>query len=144
MSSPTWQLLTGDCLKVLRNLGDNSIDAVVTDPPYGLSKEPDIAEVLQHWLAGDDYQHRAGGFMGKSWDTFVPGPAVWKEVRRCCALRARGPLTWQWVYGSGPSKEEGFSGVGIEMEPEYVEIARCRIEAIAATTRQAALFQEVE
>lgn len=61
---------------------DNSIDTVITDPPYGLSKEPDMAEVLSHWLAGDDYSHRGGGFMGKSWDSFVPGPSVWKEVYR--------------------------------------------------------------
>jgi len=35
-------------LEVLKTLPDNSIDAVVTDPPYGI------------------------GFMGKAWDTFVP------------------------------------------------------------------------
>lgn len=47
----------GDCLPWLRSLPDESVDAVVTDPPYGLSKPPDIAEVLRHWLAGDDYRH---------------------------------------------------------------------------------------
>jgi len=57
-------------------LPDNAVDAVVTDPPYGLSKEPDIAEVLGHWLAGDDYEHEGAGFMGKSWDSFVPEPIV--------------------------------------------------------------------
>lgn len=30
-------LMHGDCLEVLRTLPDNSVDAVVTDPPYGLS-----------------------------------------------------------------------------------------------------------
>ena len=72
----------GDALEVLKGLADNSVDAVVTDPPYGLSKEPDAAEVLRHWLAGDDYTHRGGGFMGKSWDSFVPGPALWREIHR--------------------------------------------------------------
>lgn len=47
----------GDCLDVLAGLLDASIDAIVTDPPYGLSKEPDMAEVMRHWLAGDDYVH---------------------------------------------------------------------------------------
>jgi hypothetical protein len=37
---------------------------------------------LRHWLAGDDYTHTGGGFMGKSWDSFVPGPTVWREVFR--------------------------------------------------------------
>jgi hypothetical protein len=58
------------------------VDAVVTDPPYGLSKEPDMAEVLRHWLAGDDYQHQGAGFMGKTWDSFVPGPSIWRECLR--------------------------------------------------------------
>src|SRR5690606_29866041 len=77
-----WTLYEGDCLDVMRQLPENSVDAVVTDPPYGLSREPDIEEVLRHWLAGDDYEHRGGGFMGKTWDSFVPGPAVWREVFR--------------------------------------------------------------
>ena len=75
-------VILGDCLDVLRELPDNSIDSVVTDPPYGLSKEPNIEEVLTKWLAGEDYEHRGGGFMGKTWDSFVPGPAIWREVCR--------------------------------------------------------------
>ena len=72
-----------DCLLGMRTcLADNSIDAVVTDPPYGLSKEPDMMEVMKHWMNGDDYVHTGGGFMGKSWDSFVPGPSIWKEVFR--------------------------------------------------------------
>lgn len=75
-------VILGDCLDVLHEIPDNSIDSVVTDPPYGLSKEPNIEEVLTKWLAGEDYTHRGGGFMGKSWDSFVPGPAIWREVYR--------------------------------------------------------------
>src|SRR5690606_22383383 len=60
----------------------NSIDSVVTDPPYGLSKEPDIVEVLTKWLNGEPYDHGHGGFMGKSWDSFVPHPDIWREVYR--------------------------------------------------------------
>jgi DNA modification methylase len=78
----TYQLLDGDCLETLAGMEDCSIDAVVTDPPYGLSAEPNAAEVLRHWLAGDDYEHRGGGFMGKTWDSFVPGPKVWAECHR--------------------------------------------------------------
>lgn len=118
------QIINGDCLDELKKLPDNSVDAVVTDPPYGLSKEPDMAEVMKHWLAGDDYEHRGKGFMGKSWDSFVPGPAVWKEILRVLkpggyALVFAGSRTQDlmglslrlagfeirdqimWVYGSG-------------------------------------------
>src|SRR5699024_1968044 len=75
-------LLHGDCLSELKRLEDNSVDSVVTDPPYGLSKEPDISEVLSKWLAGEEYDHGHGGFMGKSWDSFVPHPDIWREVYR--------------------------------------------------------------
>jgi len=102
----------------------NSVDSMVTDPPYGLSKQPDAAEVLRHWLAGDDYTATGGGFMGKSWDSFVPGPATWREAYRVLkpgghalvfagsrtqdlmsmALRLAGfeiRDTAFWLYGSG-------------------------------------------
>lgn len=48
----------GDCLEALKGLPDNSVDAIVTDPPYGLS------------------------FMGKKWDYDVPSVDVWAECLR--------------------------------------------------------------
>ena len=76
----------GDCLAVLRTLPDNSVDAVVTDPPYGLSNtDPKhVAETLTKWVTGNhEYTPPAkGGFMGRSWDSFVPPPAVWDECLR--------------------------------------------------------------
>jgi DNA modification methylase len=75
-------MLKGDMRDVLPLLETASVDSVVCDPPYGLSKEPDIFEVMRHWIAGDDYVHRGGGFMGKSWDSFVPGPSCWRECYR--------------------------------------------------------------
>jgi DNA modification methylase len=76
------KVIHGDCLEVLKEMPDNSVDAVVTDPPYGLSKEPDIKEVLTKWMNGEPYNHNFNGFMGKEWDSFVPHPDVWKEVYR--------------------------------------------------------------
>jgi site-specific DNA-methyltransferase (adenine-specific) len=76
------KIIQGDCLDVLKGLPDNSVDSVVTDPPYGLSKEPDIKEVLTKWLDGEEYDHGHKGFMGKSWDSFVPHPDIWREVYR--------------------------------------------------------------
>jgi DNA modification methylase len=85
-----FQIWNGDCLEILDAMEPESVDAICTDPPYGLSREPDISEVLTHWLAGDDYQHRGGGFMGHAWDSFVPGPAVWRACLR--VLRPGGHL----------------------------------------------------
>lgn len=76
----------GDCLEVLRSLDDNSVDSVVTDPPYGLSntKPAQVADVLAAWVTGDTEAVPATGkgFMGKDWDSFVPPPAVWEECLR--------------------------------------------------------------
>lgn len=47
-----------DCIEVLRSMPDNSVDSIVTDPPYGLS------------------------FMGRKWDYDVPGTEVWAECLR--------------------------------------------------------------
>jgi len=52
------EIHNGDCLEVLRSLPDCSVDACVTDPPYGLA------------------------FMGKKWDYDVPGVELWHEVLR--------------------------------------------------------------
>jgi len=54
----TYQLHLGDCLEVLAGLPDNSVDSIVTDPPYGLS------------------------FMGKRWDYDVPSVAIWEQCLR--------------------------------------------------------------
>ena len=75
----------GNCLDELKNLPDNSIDAIVTDPPYGLGNaDPDyIMSALKMWIDGDREHIPAGkGFMGKQWDAFVPPPAVWDECFR--------------------------------------------------------------
>lgn len=78
-------VVNADCLDALRELEDCSVDAIVTDPPYGLSntKPAQVADVLKAWATGDDNVVPEGkGFMGKAWDGFVPPPAVWKECMR--------------------------------------------------------------
>lgn len=76
------ETILGDCVEALKRFPDNTFTAVVTDPPYGLSAQPNMREVLEHWLRGDDYKHSSNGFMGKSWDSFVPGPKIWAEIMR--------------------------------------------------------------
>ena len=76
------RLLTGDAFDHLRAMPSESVDAVVTDPPYGLSAPPDVSKVLAAWMAGEQYEHTGAGFMGAAWDSFVPGPRVWREVLR--------------------------------------------------------------
>lgn len=93
-------ILLGDCIEKLKELEENSVDAVVTDPPYGLS------------------------FMGKKWDYDIPSVGMWTEVLRVLKpgghlLGFGGTRTYhrlasaiedagfeirdqiQWLYGSG-------------------------------------------
>lgn len=80
------QVHQGDCLDVIRTLPEASVSAVITDPPYGLSElsTKRVVSALTRWL-GDDREFipsGPSGFMGNSWDTFVPPPAVWDECYR--------------------------------------------------------------
>jgi DNA modification methylase len=52
------KLLQGKCENELKKLKSNSVDAIVTDPPYGWS------------------------FMGKKWDYQIPSVEVFKEMLR--------------------------------------------------------------
>lgn len=58
MSLPLNQILLGDCIEVLQSFPENSVDLVVTDPPYGM------------------------GFMGKEWDKALPPKEAFKEMYR--------------------------------------------------------------
>src|SRR5690625_1769489 len=93
-------LYHGDCIEVMRNMPENSVDAIVTDPPYGL------------------------GFMGAKWDALPPGKDWAEECLRVLKpgghlLAFGGTRTWHrlavaiedagfeirdsvmWLYGSG-------------------------------------------
>ena len=82
----------GDCLEQMRRMDDSSVDAIVTDPPYGLSntKPQQVADVLTAWVTGDTeaVPAKRGGFIGKGWDSFVPPPAVWEECMRVLKPRS--------------------------------------------------------
>jgi DNA modification methylase len=84
MTPPRNTIIQGDCLEVIKQMDDNSIDAIVTDPPYGLSnhKPQDVKDCLRAWLEDKPYTTNKKGFMGKTWDGWVPGPEVWKECLR--------------------------------------------------------------
>lgn len=75
----------GDCLDVLRSLPDNSVDSIVTDPPYGLGNTTSamVAETITEWVSGNrTFLPTGRGFMGNPWDAFVPPVAVWDEAFR--------------------------------------------------------------
>lgn len=85
-------LLHCDNIDGLRDLADNSIDALATDPPYGLGDEPDALAMLRDWLDSGHHDVKGKGFMGKLWDAFVPQPALWREVLRVLKPGAHGAV----------------------------------------------------
>jgi DNA modification methylase len=119
-----YNIIHGDCLDVMKSMEDNSIDFIITDPPYGLN------------------------FMGKKWDKEIPNQDIWAEALRICkpgsmlaafggsrthhhlmmALERSG---WEirdvimWLYGSGFPKSHnhfGFEGYGTALKPAYEPI----------------------
>lgn len=50
-----WQVITGDCLEVLKTLPAGSVDAVVTDPPYGIDLGTGVSAGNGHGLAREPY-----------------------------------------------------------------------------------------
>lgn len=123
------QLHTGDMREVLAGIDADTFEAVVCDPPYGLS------------------------FMGKGWDRGVPGVEFWQEALRvakpgahllafggtrtfhrlACAIEDAG---WEmrdcvmWVYGSGFPKSLNLKGEwqgwGTALKPAWEPIIVAR------------------
>lgn len=123
-------LFLGRSEVVLKELESNSIDSIVTDPPYGLS------------------------FMGKKWDYDVPSVEIWKEALRVLKpgghlLSFAGTRTYHrmavniedagfeirdqimWIYGSGFPKSHNIGdGRGTALKPanEPIVVARKPLE----------------
>lgn len=78
-----YKIWTGDNLELLDQIPDCSVDSIVTDPPYGLGKEPDAMQLLKDWIESGVHVTKNGkGFMNKEWDAFVPQPMLWKKCLR--------------------------------------------------------------
>lgn len=75
-------LIQGDSEIKMREMAENSVDAVVTDPPYGLTEKLDIEELLACWLTGTAKVKTSRGFMENEWDGCVPAPTLWREALR--------------------------------------------------------------
>lgn len=125
----TYTLYNDDCLEVLKGMSDESIDSVVTDPPYGIS------------------------FMGKGWDYDVPKVEIWSECLRVLKpgghlLAFAGTRTQHrmavaiedagfeirdmiaWVYGSGFPKSRNlrgeWQGFGTALKPSLEPVTMAR------------------
>lgn len=127
-----FELKVGDCLEVMSKMDGDSIDAIVTDPPYGLN------------------------FMGKEWDHGVPGTPFWEAALRVLKpgghlLSFGGTRTYHrlgvaiedagfeirdclsWLYGTGFPKSRNigkdlaeWEGWGTALKPAWEPIIMAR------------------
>ena len=156
------KLLLGNNLDLLRTLPDNSVDSIVTDPPYGLGKEPDALAMLHDWMEYGHHEVKSKkGFMGKEWDNFVPQPAQWKECLRVLkpgghVLAFAGTRTQDlmalglriagfeirdlvaWIYGSGFPKVKTVLKPALMSDVQAVD----GDEEIGFLTNDAAIFHK--
>jgi DNA modification methylase len=131
-----YQVWNSDCREVLKGMEDNSIDTIVTDPPYGIS------------------------FLQAKWDYDVPDADLWAEVCRVAKPGAlllsffstrtyhRGVTAIEdggfeirdqisWLYGSGFSKSSKLAeGIGTSLKPAHdpIVLARKPIEGTIKNT----------
>ena len=131
-----YKLYLGDCLDVLKQIPANSIDSVVTDPPY------DLTSVTKRWGKDTKFSQNQSdvgkrftrGFMGKTWDgTGIAFKVeLWEAVlrvlkpgghllsfggtrtqhRMVCAIEDAGFEVRDlvsWVYGQGMPKSYDIS-----------------------------------
>jgi len=84
-----------------------SVDAIVTDPPYGLASGP--TTTLEDATSGR-------GFMGKEWDRGVPGVTFWAE-----ALRVAKPGAYLLAFGG----TRAFHRMAVAIEDAGWEIRDC-------------------
>lgn len=147
----TTQIFHGDCVEVMKTLPDCSVDAVVTDPPYGLTqgKKGGSGEASVNLNTPHGRARITSGFMGMKWDADVPPVEVWAECLRVlkpggyllafAATRTQHRMCTRiedagfeirdmiaWVYGSGFPKSRNGEWGGTALKPalEPITVAR--------------------
>lgn len=71
-------LLHGDCIQLMRDMSDHSVDCFICDLPYGCLNNKDPAKVKDEWW------YSAGQHRGCTWDVKLNLEEFWTEVKRLC------------------------------------------------------------
>lgn len=147
MPSAPWKVIGGDCLEELTNLPDCSVDAVVTDPPYGIDFQgadwdgrtirQAAAATAGHALTpGESFQTWCTVWARECLRLLKPGGHVLAFGAPRTAHRLAAGLedsglelrdTLMWLYGTGMPKSRRLpGGQGTQLKPAYEPIVLAR------------------
>lgn len=156
------ELHLGDCIEVMKTLPDNSVDSIVTDPPYHLTSLSRGGHARTNNPEMPHGRHRIGdkGFMGKVWDggDIAHRVEMWTEAlrvlkpgghmlafsgsrtyhRMTCAIEDAGfEIRDQimWIYGSGFPKSRNGEWGGTALKPAHEPICMARKPLIGTVER---------
>ena len=109
-------IVLGDCLSVMKGIGSESVDLIVTDPPYNLSK--DYGNNRDTW-SHDEYTQFSQNWLGEAKRVLKPNGTlyVFMGVRYISyiyqileqTLRMKFNSWISWCYTQGIGKTQGFS-----------------------------------
>lgn len=127
----------GDCFDILPFLRDESMGAVITDPPYNIGKAgwdniPDYEGWCRHWI-GEASRTLAGP--GAFW-LFHSEPLVLGELTRMVETHRRQMVSWVTLDKSSWGMAKRYKNAGSKSFPAAVEYATyCRREVYADQIR---------
>lgn len=109
MNLPINKIICGDCIEEIKKLPDNSIDAVITDPPYNISRKTNFSTMKGHRGTSMDY--------GK-WDKNAEITSFIKELPRVLKIGANVVIFNCW---------ENLGDISKVMRENYIEPKRCLV-----------------
>lgn len=166
----SFEIIHADCREIMANMGDATVDSVVTDPPYHLTSVvkrfggPNAAP--QQYGTDGAFARAARGFMGQTWDggDIAFDPTLWAEVlrilkpggyllsfggsrtyhRMACAVEDSGfEIRDQviWLYGSGmPKSKNQGDGHGTSLKPAHEPIVMARKPLVGSIAANRAAY----
>ncbi len=109
------KLIHGDCLEVMKDIEDGSVDLILTDPPYGTIKGLNASDIK---LNNDKGYVGGGGYKTyKGWDDIIPIDKIMqianRVLRKCgkMVLFAQQPFTTELIYKAIPNLPHNYNMV---------------------------------
>jgi site-specific DNA-methyltransferase (adenine-specific) len=132
-----WQVRRGDAFKLLQEIPPRSVDAVVTDPPYGIGLRS------APWDAVSSYESWAERWASECARVLKPGGHLLafgapRMVHRLAIGLEAGGLELRdqliWLYGSGVPKSRSYGGRASCLKPGYEPILMARAALAESVT----------